>query len=112
MSVSAIGLNWLQILEKEFDISFVETDTCLAHVFSIISDTEDGVNCSTFNDLMVNICDARQHLTQLSSVFTQLVHKTITIANNNHSLTVSQTNIFSIGFNVFGAKYVIYFIIS
>ncbi|XP_054164122.1 Golgi-associated PDZ and coiled-coil motif-containing protein-like [Oppia nitens] len=85
-SVSAIGLNWVHILEKEFDVSFVDTDTCLANAFAVVSDTEETVNGSQFNELLVNICDARQHLTALSGVFTQLIHKTITIANNNHNL--------------------------
>jgi hypothetical protein len=93
-TISSIALNWLQLLEKEFDLSFVDCDTCLAHVFSCLSDSEEGLNANSFNELLVNICNARQHLTELSAAFTQLVHKTITIANHNQNLTVFTIHLF------------------
>lgn len=91
--VSIIAINWLQLLEKEFDVSFVDCDTSLVNIFTFLNESEEGIHSSTLNELMVNICDSRQHLTAISNVFTQLVHKTITIANHNQNLTKELTEL-------------------
>lgn len=65
---------WLDLLEKEFDKTFVDLDILLGEIDPDQSEiTYDG----------------RQKMTQLSSTFAQLVHKAQTIFQGNAKLEVS-----------------------
>ena len=64
---------WLDLLEKEFDKTFVDLDILLGEIDPDQSEiTYDG----------------RQKMTQLSSTFAQLVHKAQTIFQGNAKLEV------------------------
>ena len=67
---------WLDLLEKEFDKTFVDLDILLGEIDPDQSEiTYDG----------------RQKMTQLSSTFAQLVHKAQTIFQGNAKLEVRLT---------------------
>ncbi|XP_002167025.2 Golgi-associated PDZ and coiled-coil motif-containing protein isoform X1 [Hydra vulgaris] len=68
MSLAVSMFRWLDMLEKEFDKAFVELDSILGYI-----DYDDG----NFID------DGRKKLAILSSVFSQLSHKSQTIFENN-----------------------------
>lgn len=75
MAVAVSMFRWLDLLEKEFDKSFVDTDLLLGEIDPDQSEI-------TYN--------GRQKMTQLSSTFAQLVHKAQTIFQGNAKLEVSQ----------------------
>lgn len=85
-SISLASIQWIHLLEKEFDVGFVDCDTTLANIFATLTGDSDGHHTS--NDLVASICEARHHLTGISAAFTQLVHKAFTLANQNEDLTV------------------------
>ena len=68
MSLAVSMFRWLDLLEKEFDKAFIELDVILGNI-----------DCDQL-DLMH---DGRKKLTVLSSVFTQLSHKSQTIYESN-----------------------------
>lgn len=71
MAVAVSMFRWLDLLEKEFDKTFVDLDILLGEVDPDQSEiTYDG----------------RQKMTQLSSTFAQLVHKAQTIFQGNAKL--------------------------
>lgn len=67
------ALHWLDLLEKEFDKSFVDLDLVLGEV--------DPEQC----DLTY---EGRAKMTSMSSAFAQLCHKAQTIFQNNAKLEV------------------------
>ncbi|CAF1395276.1 unnamed protein product [Adineta steineri] len=71
MSISATAFRWLDILEAEFDKTFVDLDLLLGEI------DEDQVEITG---------DGRAKLGILSSCFAQLVHKTQTISQANAKL--------------------------
>jgi len=74
MAVAVSMFRWLDLLEKEFDKTFVDLDILLGEIDPDQSEiTYDG----------------RQKMTQLSSTFAQLVHKAQTIFQGNAKLEVS-----------------------
>lgn len=74
MAVAVSMFRWLDLLEKEFDKTFVDLDILLGEIDPDQSEiTYDG----------------RQKMTQLSSSFAQLVHKAQTIFQGNAKLEVS-----------------------
>ena len=73
MAVAVSMFRWLDLLEKEFDKTFVDLDILLGEIDPDQSEiTYDG----------------RQKMTQLSSTFAQLVHKAQTIFQGNAKLEV------------------------
>ncbi|EDO46649.1 predicted protein [Nematostella vectensis] len=71
MAVAVSMFRWLDLLEKEFDKAFVDLDLLLGEIDPDQSEiTYDG----------------RQKMTQLSSAFAQLVHKSQTIFQSNAKL--------------------------
>ena len=73
MAVAVSMFRWLDLLEKEFDKTFVDLDILLGEIDPDQSEiTYDG----------------RQKMTQLSSSFAQLVHKAQTIFQGNAKLEV------------------------
>ncbi|XP_015775355.1 PREDICTED: Golgi-associated PDZ and coiled-coil motif-containing protein-like [Acropora digitifera] len=71
MAVAVSMFRWLDLLEKEFDKTFVDLDILLGEIDPDQSEiTYDG----------------RQKMTQLSSTFAQLVHKAQTIFQGNAKL--------------------------
>ena len=73
MSVSVSAFRWLDILEKEFDKTFVDLDLS----FNEIDEEQPEI-----------IAESRAKLATLSSCFAQLVHKVQTIAQANAKLEV------------------------
>lgn len=73
MSVSANAFRWLDILEKEFDKSFVDLDLLLGEI------DEDQMEITD---------DGRARMTILSSSFAQVVHKLQTVSELNAKLEV------------------------
>ncbi|CAF4274324.1 unnamed protein product, partial [Adineta steineri] len=71
MSISATAFRWLDILEAEFDKTFVDLDLLLGEI------DEDQIEITG---------DGRAKLGILSSCFAQLVHKTQTISQANAKL--------------------------
>ena len=77
MAVAVSMFRWLDLLEKEFDKSFVDLDLLLGEIDPDQSEiTYDG----------------RQKMTHLSSTFAQLVHKAQTIFQANAKLEVSNND--------------------
>jgi hypothetical protein len=74
MSVSVSAFRWLDILEKEFDKSFVDLDLLLGEIDQDQSEITD---------------EGRSKMTVLSSCFAQLAHKAQTIAQSNAKLEVN-----------------------
>lgn len=72
-SIIMAALHWLDLLEKEFDKSFVDLDLVLGEV--------DPEQC----DLTY---EGRAKMTSMSSAFAQLCHKAQTIFQNNAKLEV------------------------
>lgn len=68
------ALSWLDLLEKEFDKSFVDLDLLLGEI--------DVEQCDI-------TYEGRTKMTSLSSAFAQLCHKAQTIFQNNAKLEVS-----------------------
>jgi len=77
MATAVVAFRWLDVLENEFDKSFVELDAIVAEIDS--EETE-----------LIDL--ARQKMTTLSSSFAQLVHKSQTIFQNNAKLEVSEAS--------------------
>lgn len=72
---------WLEVLEKEFDKSFVDVDLLLGEI------DPDQVDITY---------EGRQKMTSLSSCFAQLCHKTQTVFQLNHKLEVSSSGQFRV----------------
>ncbi len=74
MSVSVSAFRWLDILEKEFDKTFVDLDLLLGEIDQDQSELTD---------------EGRAKMTILSSCFAQLIHKVQTISQSNAKLEVN-----------------------
>lgn len=73
MAVGSTGIKWLDLLESEFDKSFVDLDLLIGEV------DEDQIDI---------IYAARQKLTALSTAFAQLSHKCQVVFENTMKLEV------------------------
>ena len=74
MAVTSLAFRWLDILEKEFDKSFVDLDLLLGEI--------DPDQCDI-------TYEGRQKMTTLSGAFAQLCHKSQTIFEANGKLEVN-----------------------
>ncbi|GIY09675.1 golgi-associated PDZ and coiled-coil motif-containing protein [Caerostris darwini] len=71
MAIGTTGIQWLDLLESEFDKSFVDLDM-------LIGDIDD--------DHVEIIYAARQKMTALSTAFAQLSHKAQVVFENSMKL--------------------------
>ncbi|GBO11790.1 Golgi-associated PDZ and coiled-coil motif-containing protein [Araneus ventricosus] len=71
MAIGTTGIQWLDLLESEFDKSFVDLDMLIGEV------DEDQIEI---------IYAARQKLTALSTAFAQLSHKSQVVFENSMKL--------------------------
>lgn len=73
MAIGTTGIQWLDLLESEFDKSFVDLDMLIGEI------DEDQIEI---------IYGARQKLTALSTAFAQLSHKSQVVFENSMKLEV------------------------
>ncbi|GFQ70680.1 golgi-associated PDZ and coiled-coil motif-containing protein [Trichonephila clavata] len=73
MAIGTTGIHWLDLLESEFDKSFVDLDMLIGEI------DEDQIEI---------IYAARQKLTALSTAFAQLSHKSQVVFENSIKLEV------------------------
>ncbi|GFY38084.1 golgi-associated PDZ and coiled-coil motif-containing protein [Trichonephila inaurata madagascariensis] len=71
MAIGTTGIHWLDLLESEFDKSFVDLDMLIGEI------DEDQIEI---------IYAARQKLTALSTAFAQLSHKSQVVFENSIKL--------------------------